>query len=113
MAGLKIEKQELLTVRGSDGSEVKIDDIVVIRTYRDEDVLCRFKGMQIFHAAVERLGQPEHDVNSAAVDIPAELLQVPDGFHWHSGAVRELLLRDAGADPRELQLTVMDFMFYF
>ena len=35
MAGLKIEKQELLTVRGSDGSQVKIDDIVVMRTYRE------------------------------------------------------------------------------
>ena len=46
MAGLKIEKQELLTVRGSDGSEVKIDDIVAMRTYRDEDVLCRFQGIQ-------------------------------------------------------------------
>lgn len=53
MAGLKIEKQELLTVRGSDGSEVKVDDIVVMRTYRDEDVLCRFKGMQTGYIITE------------------------------------------------------------
>lgn len=61
MAGLKIEKQELLTVRGSDGSEVKIDDIVVMRTYRDEDVLCRFKGMQAGYIITETVdGETEN-----------------------------------------------------
>ena len=69
MAGLKIEKQELLTVRGSDGSEVKIDDIVVMRTYRDEDVLCRYKGMQEGYIITETMdGKTEnrYRVNSIA-----------------------------------------------
>lgn len=69
MAGLKIEKQELLTVRGSDGSKVKIDDIVVMRTYRDEDVLCRFKGMQAGYIITETVdGETEnrYRVNSIA-----------------------------------------------
>lgn len=46
MAGFEIEKQELLTVRGSDGNEVGIGSIVIIRTYRNEDVICRFEGMK-------------------------------------------------------------------
>lgn len=46
MAGIRVEKQELLTVHASDGSEVKTDDLVIMRTYRDEDVLCRYKGVE-------------------------------------------------------------------
>ncbi len=46
MAGIRVEKQELLTVHASDGSEVKTGDLVIMRTYRDEDVLCRYKGVE-------------------------------------------------------------------
>lgn len=46
MAGIKIEKQELLTVHATDGSEVRPGDLVLMRTYREEDVICRYKGMR-------------------------------------------------------------------
>lgn len=46
MAGIRVEKQELLTVHASDGSEVKTGDLVIMRTYRDEDVFCRYKGVE-------------------------------------------------------------------
>lgn len=47
----------------------KNDDIVVMRTYRDEDVLCRFKGMQAGYIITETVdGETEnrYRVNSIA-----------------------------------------------
>lgn len=82
MAGLKIEKQELLTVRGSDGSEVKINDLVVMRTYRDEDVLCRFKGMQAGYIITETMdGKTEnrYRVNSIADCKVVEHIEIRKG----------------------------------
>lgn len=45
MNGIVVEKKELLTVRDSYGHIVNIGDVVVIRTYRNEDVICTFEGM--------------------------------------------------------------------
>lgn len=56
MAGIRVEKQELLAVHASDGSEVKTDDLVIMRTYRDEDVLCRYKGVEGGYLVTETYG---------------------------------------------------------
>ena len=56
MAGIRVEKRELLTVHASDGSEVKTGDLVVMRTYRDEDVLCRYKGIDGCYLVTETYG---------------------------------------------------------
>lgn len=58
MAGIRVEKQELLTVHASDGSEVRTGDLVIMRTYIDEDVLCRYKGVEGGYAPVEATGRP-------------------------------------------------------
>lgn len=56
LVGIRVEKQELLTVHASDGSEVKTDDLVIMRTYRDEDVLCRYKGVEGGYLVTETYG---------------------------------------------------------